>query len=174
MNKVNFYHIIFFIICLIACNNDKNESEKSEYPYFIVEPIKDTVRVEEYSKFYLLLGKSVFHGKNSSAQVAIDMSENDTVHLKKDLSNIDSIPFRLFQNLELDTVNKRYIGGDTLDNKSVIFGKKFDKKGNFKIRGVLLEYYGDYNPLTLKFEGKVGDTAKTYFEVNVHVKDSIN
>jgi hypothetical protein len=120
MNKVNFYYIIF-IISLIACNNDKKNSEKSEYPYFIIQPIKDTVRVDEYSKFYLLIGNPVFNEKNSSAQVAIDISEKDTVHLKKDLSNIDSIPFRLFQNLELDTINKRYIGGDTLDNKTVIF-----------------------------------------------------
>jgi len=121
----------------------------------------------------LLIGNPVFNEKNSSAQVAIDMNETDSVYLKKDLSNIDSIPFRLFQNLELDTINKRYIGGDTLDNKTVIFAKNFDNVGDFKIRGVLVEYYGDYNPLTLQFEGKVGDTAKTYFEVKVHVEDSL-
>ena len=174
MKKFYFYIFSFIFMFFGACKKDKNveNSDDYEYPYFIIEPIKDTVKTNEYSKYYLLLGNPVFYNKNSSVQVAVDMSNNDSLYLKKDLSNIDRVPFRLFQNLKLDSINQKFIKSDSLTNRRVLFFKKFKKPGDHMIRGVLVEYYGDYDPLTLEFNGKVGDTAKTYFEVKVHVKDS--
>lgn len=174
--EVKYSYCILIFILLISCKESKKNEEQveSDYPYIMITRLMDSVVVGEYSKFHLLLANPIFYDRNSSVQVGLDMSKSDSIYLLNDLSNIDSIPFRIFQNLELDTLNKNSIRLDTYKRKrQVLFLKKFAETGIKKIRGLSVEYYGDYNPMTLQFEGKDGDTIKHYFEIDVKVVDSI-
>ncbi|WP_127845264.1 hypothetical protein [Psychroflexus aestuariivivens] len=174
--EIKYSYYLLICILLISCAKSKKHEKQfeSDYPYTMITRLNDSVVVGEYSKFHLLLGNPTFYDKNSSVQVALDMSKGDSIHLLNDLSNIDSIPFRIFQNLELDTLNKNFGKSDTIKRRrQVLFFKKFAKPGYKKIRGLSVEYYGDYNPLTLQFDGKDGDTIKQYFEIYVKVNDTI-
>lgn len=176
--------IIILTFNFIACNennetNNKNKkaSEKRKVLHNIITPLKDTVFINEYSKFHLFLVNPYFKGKDSKAMVCLEKKNQDKKVLKEDLSNIDEIETGTFYNLEIDSTNRHLIRKDSFNGKSVFdkivfFGKKFKTPGKKKIRGFLVEYYGDYDPFKFRFKSDSGELKEFYIEADVFVKDS--
>ena len=182
--KKNLLFLIVLIFNFIGCvnnnetnNKNKKSKEKREVLHYIINPLKDTVFINEYSKFDLFLANRYFTGKDSKAFVCLEKNNQDKKFLKEDLSNIDDIETGTFYNLEIDSTNRHLIRKDSFNGESalgriVFFGKKFKTPGKKKIRGFLVEYYGDYDPFEFKFTSDYGELKEFYFEADVFVKDT--
>jgi hypothetical protein len=148
MKKSFLKFFLLIIVTLIGCQNQqkKNQNSHSEIEKSELNPAakieielnNDTVYKDEFIKGIIRLKKSSFGNENSKIIVAI---EDSLSILKSDLSNERETYLTIFQNLENDTVNKKYFKEYDL-SKTVAFGKKMKITGVRKIRGYVMEFYG--------------------------------
>lgn len=163
-----FISILFLSLNFISCKiiNPKEIGENLYKVPILVEVSSDTVEVNKYVKGMISLKKSYFSDKESKIVVVLEADEN--VQLKEDLSNEFQIGIEVFQNLNVDTINKKWFDENEYDfNKSVLFGKRFDRVGNKIIRGYVLGYLTEEPPLDSIFPKE--KVHKHYYEKDIYV-----
>jgi len=138
----------FFLLIIVSITSCENQGKKKEESYekadlsstdkIEIELNNDTVRKNDFIKGVLRLKKSNFEKKNSKIVVAI---EDSLDILKSDLSNERKTFLMIFQNLQYDSINRKYFK-EYDPRKTAAFGKKMKKTGTQKIRGYVMEYYG--------------------------------
>ncbi|MDR5589938.1 hypothetical protein [Christiangramia sp. SM2212] len=140
--------IIFpiFIFSFGCQNKDKNEQGKNEKVdksnFYLKDNIEikfnnDTIPKNGFLKAILILKKSKFQQKNSKIIVAI---EDSLDILKQNLSNERKTFLTIFQNLEYDSINRKFFKQYD-PKKTVAFGKQMKNIGSHKLRGYVMEYY---------------------------------
>lgn len=158
-----------FIILLITCIvlSCKNDVQVTVYnPVVELHFTKDTILLDEYVKGFAYLKIPYF----KKSQILVFLENDDSKPLKSDLANENDIPMEVFENLDYDTINRKWITGYDY-HKTVAFGKKFNSTGIKKIRGYVLEYKNgsisdNYNVID------TSNAKKYYFEKMLYVKDA--
>ena len=169
--------LIILISTFIGCknNNEKKEvlnQETDKSNYYLSDRIEiefnnDTIFQNDFIKGLISLKKSKFRNKNSKIIVAI---EDSLDILKPDLSNESETVLSIFQNLEYDSINRKFFQDYNL-RKTATFGKKFKNVGSHKLRGYVMEYYEiDLGPdYDLTSDSLSNQRNKIYFEKEITV-----
>jgi len=126
--------------------NEQNQDQDQEIKksnFLLTDKIKieltnDTIVKNEFIKGIVSLKTSKFDNKDSKIIIAI---EDRLAILKSDLSNEKETFLTIFQNLEYDSVNRKYFKKYD-PKKTVVFGKKMKNIGSHKLKGYVMEYYG--------------------------------
>lgn len=173
MNKRTVCFYCLLILLNVGCK-EKNESDQSfeNNNSFVTDQIEielnnDTVQQNNYVKGIIRLTELKFPDKNSKIVVVL---ENNTDILKSDLSNERESELAVFQNLELDSINRQYFkGSDPV--KTAAFGKLMKNTGSQKIRGYVMEYYGIELGLNydITSDSLSNQRNKIYFEKEITV-----
>ncbi|WP_417873995.1 hypothetical protein [Xanthomarina gelatinilytica] len=163
-----FIPILILGLTFISCkeNNPKEIGENLYKSPILIEVSSDTIEVNKYVRGMISLKKPYFSEKESKIVVVLEADEN--VQLKEDLSNEFQIGIEVFQNLNVDSMNKKLFDENEYEfNQSALFEKKFDKTGNKIIRGYVLEYLTEKPPLDSIFPKE--KVHKHYFEKEIYV-----
>lgn len=153
--------VLFFLI--IACG-EKEKTKKRKEPTVVVK-LLDSSRLNKPLKAVAILLYSEFANKNSQIFVALEVDGDEP--LKKDLSNEFDIDIEMFANLEIDSVNQKFLKSkDT--RHSAVFGKTFSNPGKNTVRGYVWDFYG----FELTDSIIPSQSRKYYFEFDVNTSES--
>jgi len=154
--------ILFLFLLVIGCGKTEKK-RKSNDPTVVVKLLTPS-KINEPVKAVAILLDSEFADKNS--QIFVVLQSGGDEPLKKDLSNEYEIDIEGFANLEIDSLNQKWI--ESKDKRhSAVFGRTFYEPGKNKLKGYVWDFYG--------FEHKdsiiPSQSRKYYFEFEVDTED---
>ena len=159
MNSYRNTLILVLVILIWACG--RKEKTKNESEPTVVVKLLDSSKVDEPLKAVALLLDSEFADKNSQIVVALEMDGDEP--LKKDLSNEYDLDIAIFANLDIDSLNQKWIKSKD-KRHSAVFGKTFTNPGKNTLRGYVWDFYG----FELTDEIIPSQSRKYYFEFDVN------
>lgn len=124
---------------------------------------KDTIKINEPFAASVICNSPLFRKYNSQIIMVLAKEKNN---FDKNFSN--KVKLDTFYNLNKDLANKNGFP-EANPNYVVVFGRWFDKPGEKKLRGYMIEYF-ERNP-TIQDSSVYGE-RKVYFEKTIYVKDS--
>ncbi|MDX1718527.1 MAG: hypothetical protein R3353_00060 [Salegentibacter mishustinae] len=152
--------IVLFLFTSCKNNAEKN-SNRSEVEIVVND---DSISVGDFVRGVAYLKNSGLEKKDVKILVYLETSHEP--RLLEDLSNIDHLEFYVFENLSKDSLNKKYFSNYP-ENRTAAFGKSFTTKGDKKIKGYIMEYYG-FDPI--KDSLKANQFKRYYFEKDIYVQ----
>ncbi|WP_437372464.1 hypothetical protein [Maribacter litoralis] len=150
--------IIFLVLLAIGCGKKGKERNSSE-PKVVVKLLTPS-KINEPIKAMAILLDSELAEKNSQIFVVLQTGGDEP--LKKDLSNEYEIDIEGFANLEIDSLNQKWI--ESKDKRhSAVFRRTFYEPGKNKLRGYVWDFYGfEYMDSIIPSQSR-----KYYFEFDV-------
>ncbi|QXP53587.1 hypothetical protein [Cellulophaga sp. HaHa_2_1] len=153
--------ILLIILLSISCKK-KEKGKQANEPTVVVKLLNPSI-VNEPVKVIAVLVYPEFAEKESQIYVALEMNGDEP--LKKDLSNEFDIDIEIFANLEIDSLNQKFV--QSKDKRhSAVFGKTFTKSGINTFRGYVWDFYG----FELMDSIIPSQSRKYYFEFDVNTK----
>lgn len=154
--------IIFLVHLAIGCG--KKEKERNSIEPKVVVKLLTPSKINQPVKAVAILLDSEFAEKNSQIFVALQTDGNEP--LKKDLSNEFDIDIEIFANLEIDSLNQKFV--QSKDKRhSAVFGKTFYNSGKNTLRGYVWDFYGfEYMDSIIPSQSR-----KYYFKFDVDTED---
>ena len=147
---------------LISCKKKEKGKETGE-PTVVVKLLNQAT-VNQPVKAIAILIDSEFAEKKSQIFVALETEGNEP--LKEDLSNEFDIDIELFANLEIDSLNQKFV--QSKDKRhSAVFGKTFTNSGKNTLRGYVWDFYG-FEVIDSIIPSQ---SRKYYFEFDVNTED---
>lgn len=131
--------------------------------YMKLETPTDTVAIGEPVKFLATLSKPLF---SYDSEVSICIARKTTNDFKKDFSNINEIlldTFPSLKNLKKEKAYDQY-------NLQVLFGLRFSNKGEYNLRGFLIETNPNYENSGVNNQKYDMLERKIYFEKKIYVR----
>jgi len=146
----------------ISCKKKEKEKETDE-PTVVVKLLNQAT-VNQPVKAIAILIDSEFAEKKSQIFVALETDGDEP--LKEDLSNEFDIDIELFANLEIDSLNQKFV--QSKDKRhSAVFGKTFTNSGKNTLRGYVWDFYG----FEVMDSIIPSQSRKYYFEFDVNIED---